>query len=69
MNLAKKKSLAQKVLGDGKKRIWQIHNTMKLDAIREEIENIAKNEIEKSVLLTSLMLAMDKVDSTLVSLT
>jgi len=53
------------VQGDGKKRIWQIHNTMKLDAIREEIENIAKNEIEKSVLLTSLMLAMDKVDSTL----
>ena len=53
------------VQGDGKKRIWQIHNTMKLDAIREEIENIAKNEIEKSVLLTSLMLAMDKIDSTL----
>ncbi|MDO8733973.1 MAG: DNA adenine methylase [Elusimicrobiota bacterium] len=53
------------VQGDGKKRIWQVHNTMKLDAIREEIDNIAKNEIEKSVLLTSLILAMDKIDSTL----
>ncbi|MEW6557058.1 MAG: DNA adenine methylase [Elusimicrobiota bacterium] len=50
---------------DGKKRIWQLHNTMKLDAIREEIDNIAKNKIEKFVLLTSLILAMDKVDSTL----
>jgi len=48
---------------DGKKRIWQLHNTKKLDAIREEIDKIAKDEIEKSVLLTSLILAMDKVDS------
>jgi adenine-specific DNA-methyltransferase len=36
---------------------------MKLDAIREAIDNISKNEIEKSVLLTSLVDAMDKVDS------
>lgn len=48
---------------DGKKKMWQLHNTMKLDAIREEIDNIAKDEIEKSVLLTSLIFAMDKVDS------
>lgn len=48
---------------DGKKKMWQIHNAMKLDAIREEIDKIVKNEIEKSVLLTSLILAMDKVDS------
>jgi len=48
---------------DGKKRIWQLHNTRKLDAIREEIDKIAKDEIEKSVLLTSLIIAMDKVDS------
>ena len=48
---------------DGKKKMWQFHNTMKLDAIREEIEKIAKDEIEKSVLLTSLIIAMDKVDS------
>jgi len=48
---------------DGRKRIWQLHNTKKLDAIREEIDKIAKDKIEKSVLLTSLITAMDKVDS------
>lgn len=48
---------------DGRKRIWQLHNTKKLDAIREEIDKIAKDKIEKSVLLTSLIIAMDKVDS------
>lgn len=48
----------------GCKKPWQLHNTMKLDAIREEIDKIANDEIEKSVLLTSLMLALDKVDST-----
>ena len=31
---------------DGRKRIWQLHNTQKLDAIREEIDKIAKDEIE-----------------------
>ena len=40
-----------------------MRNTKKLDAIREEIDKIAKDEIEKSVLLTSLIIAMDKVDS------
>ena len=49
---------------DGKKKIWQKHNTMKLDAIRTEIDKIAQDDIEKSVLLTSLIMAMDKVDST-----
>src|SRR3989344_8779 len=48
---------------DGRKRIWQLHNTKKLDTIREEIDKTAKDEIEKSVLLTSLIIAMDKVDS------
>lgn len=48
---------------DGKKRLWQLHNTKKLDAIREEIDKIANDKIEKSVLLTSLIIAMDKVDS------
>lgn len=48
---------------DGRKRIWQLHNTKKLDAIREEIDKVAEDEIEKSVLLTSLIIAMDKVDS------
>ena len=50
---------------DGLKKPWQAHNTRKLDAIREAIDDIASNEIEKSVYLTSLILAMDKVDSTL----
>ena len=48
---------------DGKKRPWQKHNTMRLDAIRDEIDKISDNEIEKSVLLTSLIIAMDKVDN------
>jgi adenine-specific DNA-methyltransferase len=48
---------------DGKKKMWQLHNTMKLDAIREEIDKITADEIERDVLLTSLILAMDKVDN------
>ncbi len=50
---------------DGGKKPWQIHNTNKLDAIRNEIDNLCLDEIDKSVSLTSLILAMDKVDSTL----
>ena len=50
---------------DGKKKIWQMHNTKKLDAIRPEIDKIAESSIEKSILLTSLILALDKVDNTL----
>lgn len=46
------------------KKPWQLHNTMKLDAIRNEIDNIVHDPIEKSVLLTSLILALDKVDNT-----
>ena len=53
------------VHSDGKKKIWQIHNTKKLDSIRLEIDKIADNQIEKSILLTSLILALDKVDNTL----
>ncbi len=51
--------------GDGLKKPWQIHNTRKLDAIRDEIENLDLNETEKAVILTALILALDKVDSTL----
>lgn len=47
------------------KRPWQLHNTMKLDAIREEIDSIADDEDERAVLVTSLILALDKVDNTL----
>lgn len=50
---------------DGLKKPWQIHNTRKLDAIRDEIDKLNLQEIEKSVLLSSLMLALDRVDSTL----
>ncbi len=53
------------VQSDGKKRVWQIHNTKKLDNIRPAIDKIAENQIEKSILLTSLILALDKVDNTL----
>jgi adenine-specific DNA-methyltransferase len=47
------------------KRPWQIHNTRKLDAIREEIEILALDPVEKCVALTSLIMALDQVDSTL----
>ena len=50
---------------DGTKRVWQLHNTMKLDAIREEIDNLKLDEVTKAVVLTSLILALDKVDNTL----
>jgi len=50
---------------DGLKKPWQIHNTMKLDAIRDEIDNLGLDDIEKSVVLTSLILALDSVDNTM----
>ena len=50
---------------DGLKRPWQIHNTRKLDGIRLEIEDLNLSQIDRSVALTSLILALDKVDSTL----
>ena len=50
---------------DGFKKPWQTPNTRKLDAIREEIENLSLDKYEKSVVLTSLILALDAVDSTI----
>jgi adenine-specific DNA-methyltransferase len=47
------------------KKPWQIHNTRKLDAIREEIDNLPLTGVEKAVALTSLILALDRVGSTL----
>jgi len=38
---------------------------MKLDAIRDEIDKIAEDEIEKNVLLASFIFSLDKVDSSL----
>jgi adenine-specific DNA-methyltransferase len=53
------------IQSDGKKRPWQIHNTQKLDAILREIPLLTKDKVEQSVLLTSTILAMDKVDNTM----
>lgn len=50
---------------DGLKKPWQKHNTQKLDAIRAEIDKLGLTNLEKSVALTSLVLALDKVDNTL----
>ena len=50
---------------DGLKKPWQRHNTRKLDAIREEIHRLNLPDEENSVLLASLILALDSVDSTL----
>lgn len=47
------------------KKPFQLHNTKKLDAIRDEIEVLNLNKTDKAVILTSLILALDKVDSTL----
>lgn len=51
--------------GVSAKRPWQLHNTRKLDAIREEIDRLSLNPLERCVALTSLILALDQVDSTL----
>ena len=50
---------------DGRKKPWQMHNTRKLDAIRQEIEALALDPVTESVALSSLMLALDRVDSSL----
>ena len=50
---------------DGLKKPWQKHNTRKLDGIRDEIERLNLSEVDKAVALTSLILALDSVDSTL----
>ncbi|MBF0123850.1 MAG: DNA adenine methylase [Magnetococcales bacterium] len=47
------------------KRPWQIHNTRKLDGIREKIDQLELDPYSKAVALTSLIMALDKVDSTL----
>ena len=53
------------VQSDGLKRPWQIHNTRKLDGIRLEIETLRLSRVEKAVALTSLILALDRVDNSL----
>ena len=56
---------ATAVQADGLKKPWQLHNTRKLDAIRQEIEHLSLDPVDKSVALTSLILALDRVDNSL----
>lgn len=53
------------IQADGLKKPWQLHNTRKLDAIRQEIEALKLGKVDKAVALTSLILALDRVDSSL----
>jgi len=50
---------------DGLKKPWQIKNTRKLDAIREEINRLSLPPVDKAVAIASLILALDTVDSTM----
>lgn len=50
---------------DGTKKPWQKKNTRKLADIRREIDALKLDKIAKSVALTSLILALDQVDSAL----
>ncbi|QQS40803.1 MAG: DNA adenine methylase [Acidobacteriota bacterium] len=50
---------------DGLKKPFQLHNTRRLDAIRDEIDRLSLSRCERSVALTSLVLALDKVDNTI----
>ena len=47
-------------------RVWQMHNGEKADAIRDEIERLGPtiSVNDKATLVTSLILALDKVDNT-----
>jgi adenine-specific DNA-methyltransferase len=45
-------------------RYFQPENGMRIDAIRAEIDRVAESEIERGLLLTSLLEAADRVDST-----
>lgn len=49
----------------GSKSPFQTKNLMRLDAIRTAIDEMSLDSVDKSVLLTSLILALDRVDSTL----
>jgi adenine-specific DNA-methyltransferase len=50
---------------NGLKSPWQKKNTRKLDAIREEIDRLKLDQVTSAVCVTSLILALDRVDSTL----
>ena len=50
---------------DGLKKPFQMRNANKLDAIRDHIDRMELEDDEKHVALTSLILALERVDSTL----
>jgi adenine-specific DNA-methyltransferase len=50
---------------DGKKKPFLFKNTRKLDAIRDEIDKIAEDKVERAILLTALINALDQVENTL----
>lgn len=56
---------ANDATANGRKNPWQVHNTRKLDGIRERIDYLDLTPDERAVCLTSLICALDKVDSTL----
>jgi adenine-specific DNA-methyltransferase len=45
-------------------RYFQPHNGRRIDAIRAEIDVVAEDRVERAILLTSLLEAADRVDST-----
>lgn len=45
-------------------RYFQEHNGRRIDAIREEIDRLTLDNSERAILLTALLLAADRVDST-----
>jgi adenine-specific DNA-methyltransferase len=47
-----------------KARYFQPHNGMRIDAIRAGIDDLARDDLEHALLLTSLIEAADRVDST-----
>lgn len=47
------------------KRPFRLKNAMKLDVVRDEIDRMGLSRVDKCVVLTSLMLALDAVDNTL----
>ncbi|MCD4831008.1 MAG: DNA adenine methylase [Anaerohalosphaeraceae bacterium] len=52
-------------LFEDKKRPFQAKNTRKLDTIRDEIEKLNLEWVDKCVILSSLIYALDSVDSTI----
>ena len=45
-------------------RYFQEHNARRIDAIRAEIDRVANDDVDRAILLTSLLEAADRVDST-----